>query len=77
MVVFRVHLLFGGSNVQYEKNKLSHYLLLSGEKLQDLRLCATQGALKVICFIHYLNFITQDYFSKSSVLILIRGKCFY
>lgn len=39
MVVFRVHLLFGESNVQYEKNKLSHYLLLSGEKLQDLLDC--------------------------------------
>lgn len=39
MVVFGVHLLFGGSNVQYEKNKLSHYLLLSGEKLQDFLDC--------------------------------------
>lgn len=39
VVVFRVHLLFGRSNVQHEENKLPHYLLLSGEKLQDLLDC--------------------------------------
>lgn len=36
VVVFRVHLLFGRSNVQHEESKLPHYLLLSGEKLHDL-----------------------------------------
>ena len=45
VVVFRVHLLFGISDVQHEENKLPRYLLLSGEKLQDLLDCVLLGVL--------------------------------
>lgn len=44
-VVFRIHLLFGRSNVQHEENKLPHYFLLSGEELQDLLDCVLLSVL--------------------------------